>query len=92
MAIVLVAAAAIILIFLSRRSAPWWAPAAVIGVVAVPFIAGYVREAGEPDTSPGLLVFAGVLSVGALTLLEGVLRIVRWRRGRSKPDRAPPRG
>jgi hypothetical protein len=81
MAILIVAVAAVVLVVLSRRSAPWWASALVIALVALPWVAGYVDEVGDDDTSPGLLVFGGVLSVGALLVLELALRIHR-RRGR----------
>ena len=87
MAILLVVVEAFILVVLSRRAAPWWASAAVIAAVAVPWIAGYADEVGETDTSPGLLVFGGVLSVAALMILEAVLRIRRRRRGRDTTDR-----
>lgn len=84
MAIVLVVAAALVLVVLSRRSAPWWVSAAVIGAVAVPWIAGYVDEVGESNTSPGLLVFGGILSVGALIVLEAILRFTQRRGRRNK--------
>ncbi len=95
MAIALVVAAGFILVILSRRSAPWWASAAVIAMVSVPWIAGYSHEVGEADTSPGLLIFGGVLSVGALVILEALLRITRRGRRRNKTardDNHSPRG
>jgi hypothetical protein len=86
MAILLVAFAAVMLVVLSRRSAPWWASALVIAIVALPWVAGYVDEVGDDDTSPGLLVFGGVLSVGALLILELLLRTRRRRVRRRTRD------
>lgn len=81
MAIVLNVIAAVMLIWLAMRRAPFWISVLLICLVTSPWLFGYLDEVDELDTQPGLLLFGGVVSVAFLSAVAVIARLVRRRIG-----------